>query len=46
MHGFTEIDNTGETPGKRSPLVLGVKDFGEVTATVCRPNEDELTSSR
>jgi len=39
MHGFTEIDNTGETPGKRSPLVLGVKDFGEVTATVCRPNE-------
>jgi molybdopterin-containing oxidoreductase family membrane subunit len=39
MHGFTEIDNTGEVPGKRSPLVLGATKFHEVTATVCRPNE-------
>jgi molybdopterin-containing oxidoreductase family membrane subunit len=39
MHGFTEIDNTGEVPGKRSLLVLGATKFHEVTATVCRPNE-------
>jgi molybdopterin-containing oxidoreductase family membrane subunit len=39
MHGWTEIDNTADTPGKRAPLVLGATKFHEVTATVCRPNE-------
>jgi molybdopterin-containing oxidoreductase family membrane subunit len=39
MHGWTEIDNTADTPGKRAPLVLEATRFHEVTATVCRPNE-------
>ena len=39
MHGWTEIDNTADTPGKRATLVLGATKFHEVTATVCRPNE-------
>jgi Ni/Fe-hydrogenase subunit HybB-like protein len=39
MHGWTETDNTADTPGKRAPLVLGATRFHEVTATVCRPNE-------
>ena len=39
IHGYTEIDNTGEVPGKRATLVLGAKRFGEVTNTVCRANE-------
>ena len=34
-----EIDNTGDVPGKRSPLVLGHTDFHQVTNTICRPNE-------
>ena len=41
MHGFTEIDNTADTPGTRAPLVLGATRFHEVTATVCRPNESK-----
>ena len=41
MHGWTETDNTADTPGKRAPLVLGATRFHEVTATVCRPNESK-----
>ena len=34
-----EVDNTIDIPGRRAPLVLGGKDFGDVTATVARVAE-------
>ncbi len=34
-----EFDNTGETPGKRAPLVVGDHDFRSITEMVCNVNE-------
>jgi len=35
-----EIDNTGEIPGRRAPLITGNQTYSSVTEMVCRVAED------
>ncbi len=40
---YSDIDNTGEDPQERAPLVTGGHDFTSVTESVCRITEREKT---
>jgi molybdopterin-containing oxidoreductase family membrane subunit len=40
LRGYVDIDNTGDVPGQRAPLVLQTGSFHDITNWVARPAED------